>query len=149
MKILVFVSFLLMSVNSFSHCPIEFKEINLCGAVTWIDGPYDGKVSKFQVNFWEKGDQYHEPISPAYDIDIYSWMIMENGHSHGGPQMSYQEVSQGIFEVNDARFFMGGMRGFWEVRIELFNDLNQSISLGASRVPLSSNGGGHGGGHHH
>lgn len=143
MKTLSLLLMTLLSLNSFSHCPIDFTEVDLCADIQWIDGPHDGAVSQFKLMFWKKGDQFHAPISPDFEVDIYAWMTMDNGHNHGGPQMTYKEISEGVFEVNDARFFMHGMRGYWEVRTELIDENGNTVSMGAQKVPLNGNGGGH------
>lgn len=147
MKFILIPLFFLFSLNSFSHCPIDFEEAELCADITWTDGPYDGKVSSFEVMFWRKGDASHTPVSPNLEIDIYSWMVMANGHSHGGPIMSYLELSEGIFLVQDARFFMGSMKGHWEVRIELTDLDSNLVALGLQEVPLNANSSGNG--HNH
>jgi len=146
MKALVLTLSFLFSLNLLAHCPMNFSEVDLCADIEWIDGPNLDKTSHFQLIFWKNGDHNHEPISPRFDLDIFSWMIMHHGHSHGGPKMTFQEISTGVFEVKDARFFMGGMQGHWEVRVNLL-DGEDVVSQGISKVDLSGNGHGHG--HHH
>ena len=33
--------------------------------------------------------------------------------------MTKRKTSEGTYEVNDARFFMHGMNGFWEIVVDL------------------------------
>ncbi len=149
MKMITLALFSLLSFNVFSHCPIDFPEANLCGNITWIEGPHLNTTSQFELVFWEKGDHNHVHVSPDFDLNIYTWMVMDSGMNHGGPAITYTEVSEGVFEVLDARFFMHGMQGHWEVRIEL-NEAGQTISLGSDIVPLEgdSDGDHDHGGHH-
>ncbi len=88
-----------------------------------------------EVVFWKNDDPAHEPVSPNFDVDIYSWMVMDNGHSHGGPKFSSQEVLPGVFQAKEVRMFMGRMKGFWQIRIDLSRD-KKVISTGAKRVKL-------------
>lgn len=137
MKFLLFFSSLFMSLSLFAHCPMEFKEVDLCANIKWINGPNLGQKSHFQLTFWEKGDHSHNPVSPDIDIDIFSWMIMDNGHSHGGPKMNFHEIIPGVFEVRDARFFMHGMHGYWEIRTNLIDE-GHVISSAASKVDFDN-----------
>ena len=54
------------------------------------------------------------------------WMTMDNGHDHGGPAITWNEIAPGVFEVRDARFF-GGMHGTWEIKVEIFSLLAQTL----------------------
>jgi len=137
MKKIAFLIVLLFSFNTFSSCPLELTEVDLCAKLTWIDGPHLDKKSHFKVEFWDKFDESQARVTPSFDINIYAWMIMQNGHSHGGPKMTWNKTKEGVFEVKDARFFMHGMKGYWEVRIGLLED-KAEISMAASRVPLGS-----------
>ncbi len=128
----------LLSFNSFAHCPIAFTEADLCADISWIDGPNLGTTSHFEIVFWEKGDHSHTYITPSYDLKMYTWMVMDNGMNHGGPAITFNQVDDGVYEVMDARFFMHGMKGHWEVRIELGNQ-SGLVSLGKTVVPLEGN----------
>ncbi len=134
MKIII-ILLSLFSLDVLAHCPITFKSTNLCADITWLDGPYDGKTSQMEVVFWESGDHSHEPVSPEFDVKIYSWMVMNNGHSHGGPKFSSQEVLPGVFQAKEVRMFMGRMKGFWQIKIDLSQN-NKVFSSGAKRVKL-------------
>lgn len=122
MKNLLILSTFLVSLNLFAHCPMKFEDTNLCADLVWVNGPVLNKTSHFQIHFWEEGDESHTPVSPQFDINIYSWMVMDNGHSHGGPKLTWAEVAEGFFESKDARFFMGRMKGYWQVRIDLIQN---------------------------
>ena len=63
-------------------------------------------------------------VSPDYTVKTYAWMVMDNGHSHGGAKMTLKEVVPGLFTVDDAKFFMGHMKGYWLVRIDLMDGQN-------------------------
>lgn len=124
----------LISFSLFANdCPMEFKETKYCGDVTWIDGPYLDKLSHFQFKTWIKEDESSTTVSPDYNVKIYSWMIMHGGHNHGGPKMNPKEILPGVFDVLDAKFYMGGMEGFWEIRVDLKNN-TQVISTASKRV---------------
>ena len=122
MKYLFLTLMLTFSTFSFADCPMKFPSKSLCGELNWIKGPLLNVKSHFQFKFWKDGDAEKTPVSPNATVKIYSWMTMANGHYHGGPSMTSRETSTGVFEVNDARFFMHGMRGYWEVVIDLIND---------------------------
>ena len=133
MKALIMTFSLLLSLGVYGSCPIDFSANGLCAELTWLDGPNLDKKSHFKLTFWDSEDQEQTPVSPEYDVNIYAWMTMHNGHNHGGPAMTYTEVEPGVFEVKDARFFMGRMRGFWEVRTDLSSE-GTVLATGASRV---------------
>ena len=126
--ILIFVTF-----HAHAHCPLDFKAADLCAKITWVNGPFLGSTSHMELNFWEKSDSSHAPISPAFDVNIYSWMVMANGHSHGGPKFQSVEITPGIFETKDVRFFMGRMQGYWLIKIDLSENGN-IISAAESEV---------------
>jgi len=134
----------LLSVNVLAHCPMYFETENLCASLEWTNGPAYNVESGFEVAFWEKGDHSHTLVSPSADVSFRPWMIMANGHAHGGPAMTWQEVELGLFEINDARF-IGGMNGYWQVLVKVGNE-----EL-AHKVEISTddNGSGNGNGHHH
>lgn len=121
---------LLLSLSSLAHCPIEFKTEGLCAELTWLKGPFLNVESTFEVKFWQKGSG-HVYQTPKNEVDLYSWMIMDNGHSHGGPMISWTQTEEGVFLVEDARFFMMGMKGFWNVVIstkdENFNEVESHM----------------------
>jgi hypothetical protein len=119
---------LLFSVKSHANCPIYFHSESLCSNISWEKGPLLNQKSHLKLSFWRAGDSEMIKVSPKADVKIFSWMTMANGHDHGGPIMTAQEVTPGTFEVKDARFFMHGMNGFWEIVIELTNNGNTTDS---------------------
>ncbi|EQC46832.1 hypothetical protein [Bacteriovorax sp. Seq25_V] len=141
---LVFAMFL--SLGAFAHCPLEFKSENLCAILNWKKAPIANVDNSFEVTFWKKGDYNHVPVTPQADVGFIAWMVMDNGHQHGGPAMTWNEISEGKFEVNDAKFFMHGMKGYWQVKIQL-SEYGDLVEENAVKVDLSGNG--NGGGHHH
>lgn len=148
MKNLIALSTLLLTISISAHCPLEFNEVNLCAEVTWVDGPYLNMKSHFQMLFWEKGDVKHTPVSPKEDVIIDSWMVMHNGMDHAGPRMNPVETSEGIFDVTDARFFMHGSQGYWELITKLTSD-GIVISESSLKVEFSGSDDGHGDHHGH
>lgn len=92
----------------------DFEE-GVCATMKWLDGPVLNKKSSFQLIL-------NEPLKES-NIKIYTYMLMDNGHHHGGPKMSFNEITPGVYQSNDARFFMGHMKGCWEVRVELDHPL--------------------------
>lgn len=125
MKKKLILMLVIFSQMTWANCPMSFKEVNLCADLTWVQGPVLNQTSHFQVKFWDKLDESQTALSPAYDVEIYTWMIMANGHNHGGPGITVNEVLPGIFESKDARFFMGRMQGYWQVRVDIFE--NQKV----------------------
>ena len=142
-KIIILLS-LFTSQLLFAHCPMSFQTTDLCADIKWIEGPSLDKLSSFELSFWKRGDQNHQRFSPHYEIDIYTWMNMSNGHSHGGPKIDFTEVSNGLFYVENVRFFMHGMKGHWQIRVDL-KDGENLISTGILKVNLT----GSDTGHHH
>lgn len=130
-----FILFLALSLNVFSeaNCPLEFSSENLCAELTWIDGPYLNEESTFEVRFWNKFNP-GKLVSPQNEVEMYSWMIMDNGHSHGGPAISWTEESEGLFMVEDARFFMMGMKGYWNIVIRTLDESGSEIQKKMVRV---------------
>ncbi|EQC44147.1 hypothetical protein [Bacteriovorax sp. DB6_IX] len=118
MKKLLVLLTTLVSVNILAHCPLYFSAEDLCADLEWTNGPAYNVESGFEVSFWRNGDHNHELVSPEAEVSFRPWMIMSNGHSHGGPAMTWQEVEAGLFEINDARF-IGGMMGYWQVLIKV------------------------------
>lgn len=146
-KVIVLIS-LILTVSVSAHCPLDFKEVDLCADVTWISGPVLNQKSHFQILFWEKGDAGHVAISPEEEVSVDSWMVMHNGMDHAGPSMSPIEISNGLFDVPDARFFMHGSHGYWELIIKLSKDGN-IVSEARHKVEFSGNDNGHGDHHNH
>ncbi len=122
---------LLCSLSIFANCEIELQSENLCAELVWLDGPYLNNESSFEVNFYNK--QTQKPTSPISEVEFYSWMIMNHGHSHGGPAISWTQVSEGKFLIEDARFFMMH-GGFWNIAIELFSNSGVSLEKKLVRV---------------
>ena len=104
------------------YCPLDFKEQDICAEIKWLEGPKLNEKSKFSVTFWRKDDHNLSAIDPGFDVKIYSWMMMDNGHHHGGPKMTAEKKSVGVWQVDDARFFMGGMKGHWLIRVDLIQE---------------------------
>lgn len=114
-----FLFALFITITAYAHCPIYFETENLCADLKWKDGPYLNVENSFELKFWEKGDHNHTTVSPNKDVSFLSWMVMDNGHSHGGPALKWEETDAGVFNVTNAKFFMHGMKGYWSVRIQL------------------------------
>ncbi|MBT4762298.1 MAG: hypothetical protein HOO06_11415 [Bdellovibrionaceae bacterium] len=143
-KLLLMVLFFVWNpLFASENCPMDFKNTELCADLTWIDGPYVDEKSHFKIMFWKKGDSEKVFVSPDYDLDIYTYMIMDNGHSHrGGIELEWLQVSAGVFESKNARFYMHGMKGFWEVRVGLIQ-ADSIVSQSAYKVDLENTGMGH------
>jgi hypothetical protein len=133
MKLLLALALTFSSTMVMAHCPLEFPQAGLCANLVWFSGPYVNKPSHFALTFWEIGDHSHRPVKVKQELKVYSWMTMGNGHSHGGAKMSLTNLSDGQYEVRDARFFMAGMDGYWDVRIDLL-DQGQLSERATSRV---------------
>ena len=132
---LILLSLFNFSIKA-SDCPLDFSSVSaLCAELSWLDGPHDGAKSHFEITFFKKGDLSKTPVSPIHKVRIYSYMIMDSGHHHEGPKMTASEVTPGVIEVRDARFFMQGMKGFWEIRIA-FSNASQVLSTQSFKVEL-------------
>lgn len=143
-KCLIGLLSLVISVSVSAHCPIEFKSENLCASLEWKNPPKINVNNSFKLMFWENGDQNHVPTEPKADLNLKTWMVMANGHSHGGAAMTWSEIEEGVYEVNDAKFFMHGMKGHWEIKVQLL-DNGDLVEENTVKVNLdgASNGGGH------
>ena len=119
MKFILAIFLIFSTIEIQAACDLDFKKSNICGRVEWVDGPWLGEKSHFEVTMYRKGDISELPVDQQVDFHLYSWMVMDNGHSHGGPKMTYRKIRAGVYEVRDARFFMHGMKGFWEIRADL------------------------------
>ena len=133
MKLFLAMFLILCSVQSWAACDFNFEKNKVCGKLEWIDGPYLGEKSHFEVKMYRKGDLSESPIDAQVDFHFYGWMVMDNGHSHGGPKMTYRRVRPGVYEVRDARFFMHGMQGYWEIRAD-YRRYGRSMETAAVRV---------------
>lgn len=123
MKKMFTLILLIFSFSSFASCPLEFSALNLCARLKWVDGPHLDQKSYFELKFWDREDQSETAVDPyPYEVKIYSWMTMSNGHHHGGPRFNVERPTPGLYIVRDARFFMGHMNGFWEIRIDLLEE---------------------------
>ncbi len=100
-------------------CPYELPIQNLCVDIEWTNGPFDGKPSNFEAIVYDKDTQ--ERVTPE-DLKIYVWMMMANGHQHGGPAINWA-FGEGQIIDGTAKFFMGHMKGYWQVRFELNNEI--------------------------
>lgn len=116
------ILFLLMAIsfNVSADCKQEIIDYGFCSEITWLHGPYDGQTSSFVIEFKNSNNEVIN-LDSSYHVDIFSWMVMSNGHSHGGPRMT-NELNEGQYLVEDARFFMGRMNGYWLVKVHLSNE---------------------------
>lgn len=144
MKKLILLVFLVVFGQVQAHCPIEFKTENLCANLEWKAPPKLDVNNSFTLTFWQKGDHNHVPTQPKADLNLKTWMVMTNGHSHGGAALTWNELEEGIYEVNNAKFFMHGMKGHWEIKVQLL-DSGDLVEENSVKVNLdgTSNGGGH------
>lgn len=109
----------LLLTTSIMACPHQFEAQNLCVDIEWTAGPFDGRPSTFEAIVYNKDTL--EKVSPE-ELKIYVWMMMANGHQHGGPAITWSYDSEDIINAN-AKFFMGHMKGYWQVRFELNDEV--------------------------
>tara|TARA_Y100000768_G_C23788612_1_gene591527 strand:- start:278 stop:682 length:405 start_codon:yes stop_codon:yes gene_type:complete len=119
-KLSLFFILCFFSPMGHTNCVTVVEDI--CAELEWIDGPHLGKTSHMEVRFYDMVGSQARPIAIDYDVNLYSWMVMDNGHSHPGPQFAFYEISPGIFESKDVRFFMGRMQGYWQIKLELLKE---------------------------
>lgn len=75
------------------------------------------------------GHHHHHNSSPAplpkavgeTPKDGSICITRKNNH-RGGIPMTWIEVQPGVFEIKDAIFYMGGMKGYWQVRVDMFEN---------------------------
>ncbi|WP_412462990.1 hypothetical protein [Halobacteriovorax sp. RT-2-6] len=109
----------LLMTASIVACPYQIESQNLCVDLEWTNGPFDGKPSTFEAVVFDKDSL--ERVTPK-DLKVYVWMMMANGHQHGGPAITWSFNEESIINGN-AKFFMGHMKGYWQVRFELDGDI--------------------------
>lgn len=126
----LFLSFLIVSSFAKADCELKFENLNECADIKWNYGPVLDQKNQLEVIFDNK------EIEAEGEIKFYAWMIMHGGHAHGGPTMTWNEISAGHYEINDARFFMGGMHGYWELRADLTKD-GELIDRAAYRIKFN------------
>ncbi len=125
MKTLI-LSLLLLPVLVFADCETRFESVNLCAKLAWTQGPVFNKPSAFELTFLDEASNSGTPQDPQKEINIYSWMKMDNGHHHGGPGFVVNR-SGNVWSTEKVRFF-SGMSGTWFIRVELRQD-NQIIEM--------------------
>jgi hypothetical protein len=116
------MKFLLALMLAFSAsamtCDMYFESEDLCANFEWTKGPVLNEYSAFEVSFFNEGDTT-QTVSPRKDVYMFTWMMMANGHNHGGPAIHSNELIPGVFTVEDAKFFMHGMKGYWMVKVQI------------------------------
>ena len=118
------LTFSLLNPIFANDCEIEITDLNLCAKVEWTDGPYLGAYSKSETLFYtldENGDEVLTDLPNEFEYKPYIWMIMPS-HEHGGRPITVNHLEEGIYE-NENIFFMGGMRGWWELRLRIVDGL--------------------------
>lgn len=101
----------------FANCEQFYKTVELCGDLKWTSEVKTAKPTSFELKFYTKGDAKKTAKDPKKEVNIFSWMKMDNGHDHGGPGLVINKADN-IWKVEKARFF-GGMSGSWWIRVEL------------------------------
>ncbi len=116
MKTLIALA-LMLPAFAFGQCDYNFKTVNLCADLKWLTAPVTGKHSSFELKFYDQNDGDKKAKDPKKEVNIFTWMKMENGHDHGGPGLVVTKKDN-LWLVEKARFF-GGMSGSWWIRVEL------------------------------
>ena len=129
MKIFLMTLFFILPLFAGENCPLDLEESPYCGELQWVDGPHLDRKSHFIVRLWLKTDAERSPVEPKGQVKIFSWMTMANGHNHGGPKFTVERPEVGVYEVKDARFFMGGMQGHWDVKVTLESMASSLVSF--------------------
>ncbi|MEH0860512.1 hypothetical protein [Halobacteriovorax sp. DPLXC-1] len=109
----------LLLTTSIIACPYQFESQNLCVDMEWTNGPFDGAPSNFEAVVYDKDSG--EKIAPE-NLKVYVWMMMANGHQHGGPAIDWAYGEDQVID-GTAKFFMGRMKGYWQVRFELNEEI--------------------------
>lgn len=132
MKFLTLLFLTLSSVQAFADCPLSLKKENLCARIEWTKGPQAGVPSAFNLVLWNAQDG--SATDPKNTLFVKTWMIMANGHDHGGPKVNLVKKQKGLYQVNDLKLF-GGMKGSWLLIVQLL-DGETVIDEAKYEVPL-------------
>ena len=141
-SIYLFVLGLLVTVNSWAHCPFAFQSNSesYCLDLTWQKAetrpqgeflksqsmspvlnpmalPSQQRLfSKALISVWKEGDTDHQPVYLA-DLSIYPYMVMAGGHSHGARSSFDFDDDQQVY-VLSAMAFQEMSNGCWQLRLK-------------------------------
>lgn len=102
-----------LALQAKTKCAHELKDMNACAEVTWSLGPKYGIFSKAQVKLTNKDGS---PFKEAGKLEVYPWMIMENGHEHGARETVSKVNPNGVIDVSMIQLMK--MPGAWYLRLK-------------------------------
>ena len=121
--LILFSFFFLINFNFLlaSDCQFEFTKTQLCNEIIFND---DNIIIPNQKN---KMLIKHQIDLKQFRYDVYSYMIMENGHHHRGPKFNTSLLSDMSLLTTELRIFNGGMSGRWEIRFDLYDLVSNEL----------------------
>jgi hypothetical protein len=82
--------------------------------------------SKANIAVWKEGDSEHKPVY-LEDLQVYPFMVMANGHSHGARSNFYYDDQQQVYVLAEMSFQeMNG--GCWQIRFKSEKNAEQILS---------------------
>lgn len=117
MKVAIFSAFLALSSFTLA-CPEkqQLKTYNACVKIQWNYGPFLNQYNEALVTLSELDTT--KPMA-SNEIKIFPWMIMHQ-HEHGSRPVIQTKLRDNEYKVEKI-YFMGGMQGIWQLRIQSLN----------------------------
>ena len=93
-------------------CQLKLAKEDLCVEVEFLKPVTRKEDAKFFLRFRDKAGK---KIKPKFDIDVYLWMRMKNGHEHGSEKVKIQQQKD-HYLISNVWFLM---LGNWSLNIRL------------------------------
>lgn len=109
----------LLALSSYTlACPekLRLKNHNACVNVHWNYGPFLNQYNEALVTLSALDET--KPMA-TNEIKIFPWMIMQH-HEHGSRPVIQTKLRDNEYKVEKI-YFMGGMQGIWQLRIQNTN----------------------------
>lgn len=115
---LLVILFLSFSLHAEVRCDINFPSTNQCAQINWTYGPFEDQLNSFIITIDNK--------SVVKTIKVIPWMVMSEGHAHGGRSVKMTTIGDLEFNIENA-YFMGGMNGSWYLKVQLMDSSSKII----------------------
>lgn len=121
---LLLASSLFYSTNTKAECLSELSmpKSNICVSLQWNYGPFLNQYNEAIVTL---NALDAEKEIKTEKITIFPWMVMPN-HQHGSRPVHTQILREHEFKVEKI-YFMGGMMGYWLIKIQNLKPDNSII----------------------
>lgn len=128
---LLLASSLFYSSVTLAECAPELSmpKSNICVDVQWNYGPYLNQYNEALITL-RALDANNE--LKADKINIFPWMVMPS-HQHGSRPVTIQKLRDHEFKVEKI-YFMGGMMGYWLLKVQNLKSDNTLIEEISYRV---------------